>query len=37
MRIPPVEGSVQDIEEFREAFGCKAGWPMAPVDVCRVY
>src|SRR5262249_52959132 len=32
-----VEGSVTNMEEFREAFGCKVGQRMAPVDMCRVW
>jgi predicted metalloendopeptidase len=32
-----VEGSIQNMEEFREAFGCRAGQPMAPVQMCRVW
>ena len=32
-----VNGVVQNMPEFREAFSCKAGQPMAPVDACRVW
>jgi putative endopeptidase len=32
-----VNGVVQNMPEFGEAFGCKAGQPMMPVHVCRVW
>lgn len=32
-----VNGVVQNMPEFRQAFGCKAGQPMAPVNACRVW
>ncbi len=30
-------GVLQNSEEFRKAFGCRAGTPMAPVNTCRVW
>ena len=30
-------GVLQNMPEFRKAFGCKEGAPMAPVNVCRVW
>ena len=30
-------GVLQNMPEFRKAFGCKDGTPMAPVNVCRVW
>jgi endothelin-converting enzyme/putative endopeptidase len=30
-------GVVRNIQEFGEAFGCKAGQPMRPVNACRVW
>jgi putative endopeptidase len=32
-----VNGVVQNMPEFGEAFGCKAGQPMMPIRVCRVW
>jgi len=32
-----VNGVVQNMPEFREAFGCKPGHPMAPANACRVW
>ena len=32
-----VNGVVQNLPEFRKAFGCKAGQPMARVNACRVW
>jgi predicted metalloendopeptidase len=32
-----VNGIVQNMPEFRQAFGCKPGQPMAPVNACRVW
>jgi len=32
-----VNGVVQNMPEFGEAFGCRAGQPMMPVKVCRVW
>ena len=32
-----VNGVVQNMPEFRDAFSCKAGQPMAPVNSCRVW
>jgi endothelin-converting enzyme/putative endopeptidase len=32
-----VDGVVQNMPEFRKAFSCKAGQPMAPVNSCRVW
>lgn len=32
-----VNGVVRNMSEFGEAFGCKKGQPMAPVDACRVW
>jgi putative endopeptidase len=32
-----VNGVVQNMPEFRQAFGCKAGQPMAPANACRVW
>jgi putative endopeptidase len=30
-------GALQNMPEFREAFGCKEGAPMAPAKACRVW
>jgi putative endopeptidase len=30
-------GVLQNMPEFRKAFGCREGTPMAPVNVCRVW
>ena len=30
-------GTVQNFEEFGKAFGCKAGQPMMPANVCRTW
>jgi putative endopeptidase len=30
-------GVLQNSEEFRKAFGCQAGTPMAPANACRVW
>jgi putative endopeptidase len=30
-------GVLQNMPEFRKAFGCKEGTPMAPVNACRVW
>ena len=30
-------GVVVNMPEFREAFGCKTGQPMAPAKMCRVW
>jgi putative endopeptidase len=30
-------GVVSDVPEFRQAFGCKTGQPMAPATMCRVW
>ena len=30
-------GVLQNMHEFRKAFGCKEGTPMAPVNACRVW
>lgn len=30
-------GVVSNLPEFRQAFGCKAGQPMAPPETCRVW
>jgi predicted metalloendopeptidase len=30
-------GVLQNFEEFRKAFGCRTGTPMAPANVCRVW
>jgi putative endopeptidase len=30
-------GVVSNVPEFREAFGCKTGQPMAPATMCRVW
>jgi putative endopeptidase len=30
-------GVVRNMPEFRKAFGCKVGQPMAPVNACRVW
>jgi predicted metalloendopeptidase len=30
-------GVLQNFEEFRKAFGCAAGTPMAPANACRVW
>ena len=32
-----VNGVVQNLREFGEAFGCKSGQPMMPVNACRVW
>ena len=32
-----VNGVVQNMREFGEAFGCKQGQPMMPVNACRVW
>jgi endothelin-converting enzyme/putative endopeptidase len=32
-----VNGVVSNMQEFRKAFGCKEGQPMAPVQSCRVW
>ena len=32
-----VNGSVSNFEEFRRAFGCKAGQPMVRANACRVW
>jgi putative endopeptidase len=32
-----VNGVVQNMPEFREAFGCQPGQPMAPANACRVW
>src|ERR1700737_2918667 len=32
-----VNGVVQNMPEFAQAFGCKAGQPMMPVNACRVW
>jgi putative endopeptidase len=32
-----VNGVVRNMPEFGEAFGCRAGQPMMPVNVCRVW
>jgi putative endopeptidase len=32
-----VNGVVQNMPEFREAWGCKQGRPMAPANACRVW
>jgi len=32
-----VNGALQNMLEFRKAFGCKEGTPMAPANVCRVW
>jgi putative endopeptidase len=32
-----VDGVVQNMPEFGQAFGCKAGQPMMPVNACRVW
>ena len=32
-----VDGVVQNMPEFGEAFGCKAGQPMRPQNICRVW
>src|SRR4029077_9965698 len=32
-----VNGVVSNMPEFRQAFGCKEGQPMAPVKSCRVW
>ena len=32
-----VKGTVQNFEEFGKAFGCKAGQPMMPANVCRTW
>ncbi|HXO30667.1 MAG TPA: hypothetical protein VOA80_25235 [Thermoanaerobaculia bacterium] len=28
---------VSNLPEFREAYGCKTGQPMAPATMCRVW
>jgi predicted metalloendopeptidase len=32
-----VNGVVENVPEFGEAFGCKVGQPMMPQEVCRVW
>ncbi len=32
-----VNGTVQNMEQFRQAWACKAGTPMAPEKTCRVW
>jgi endothelin-converting enzyme/putative endopeptidase len=32
-----INGVVQNMPEFGQAFGCKAGQPMMPVNACRVW
>jgi putative endopeptidase len=32
-----INGVVQNMPEFGEAFGCKTGQPMTPVNACRVW
>ncbi len=32
-----VNGVVSNMPEFRKAFGCKTGAPMAPETMCRVW
>jgi putative endopeptidase len=32
-----VNGVLRNMPEFRKAFGCREGTPMAPVNVCRVW
>ena len=32
-----VDGVVQNLPEFGQAFGCKVGQPMMPVNACRVW
>jgi predicted metalloendopeptidase len=32
-----VNGAVSNFEEFRKAFGCKAGQPMVRANACRVW
>jgi endothelin-converting enzyme/putative endopeptidase len=32
-----LKGAVQNMPEFGQAFGCKAGQPMMPVNACRVW
>jgi putative endopeptidase len=32
-----VNGSVENFDQFGEAFGCKKGQPMYPVNACRVW
>jgi endothelin-converting enzyme/putative endopeptidase len=32
-----VNGAVSNMQEFRKAFGCKEGQPMAPLQSCRVW
>ena len=32
-----VNGAVQNMPEFGQAFGCKSGQPMTPVNACRVW
>jgi putative endopeptidase len=36
-RMFRVNGVVQNMPEFGQAFGCKAGQPMMPQNVCRVW
>jgi putative endopeptidase len=32
-----INGVVQNMPEFGEAFGCKTGQPMMPANACRVW
>ena len=32
-----VNGVLQNMPEFRKAFGCAVGTPMAPANVCKVW
>jgi predicted metalloendopeptidase len=32
-----INGVVQNMHEFGEAFGCKPGQPMMPTNACRVW
>ena len=32
-----VNGVVENMPEFKKAFGCKPGQPMAPLNACRVW
>jgi putative endopeptidase len=32
-----IKGALQNMPEFGQAFGCKAGQPMMPVNACRVW
>jgi putative endopeptidase len=32
-----VNGALRNMPEFRQAFGCKEGEPMAPAKECRVW